>query len=82
MLSDTLDMPPILFVPLQTTFVHVLHTSRYQGYHLEPRSIIMYVSLLHSYLLHLSMILRDAQNPFLAISNAYFMFTQFPFIAL
>jgi hypothetical protein len=71
MLSNTLDMPPISFVPLQITFAHMLHISRYHGYHSHPCSIIMYVSLIHSYLLRLSMTLRDAQNPFFAISNAF-----------
>ena len=63
MLSDTLDMLPISFVALRNTFAHVLRTSRYYGYRLDHLFIIMYVSPFHNYLLHLSMLLRDAQNP-------------------
>ena len=78
-LSNTLNMPLISFVSLWITFMHVLRTSRYYGYHSDHLFIIMYVSPFYSYLLRLSMLLRDAQNPFFIISNAYFIFTLFPY---
>jgi hypothetical protein len=62
-LSDTLDMLPISFAALRNTFAHVLRTSRYYGYRSDLLFIIMYVSPFHIYLLRLSMLPRDAQNP-------------------
>jgi len=76
-------MLPISFAALRNTFAHALRTSRYYGYRSDLLFIIMYVSPFHIYLLRLSMLPRDAQNPlfrhFQCISNAYFIFTSFSY---